>query len=141
MSEVNSTTTENTEQFHEATPSDYETLYQESQEEISRLKAVITSARLAPVTDHPQKDAKPAVTAARLRATIGDVALRNMTREDKLRALSLDPSTIDDALLQKCFGLASKGNDGKSAREIYNKSPLRYRQLKQAAEILGYLGA
>jgi 5-enolpyruvylshikimate-3-phosphate synthase len=52
-------------------PTDFEALYNAKVEENDRLQAIITSARIAssaPVN----KSHKPAVTCARLRATLGD---------------------------------------------------------------------
>lgn len=134
MSQDASTTTENTEQFgHEVQPSDWETLYAESQEENTRLKAVISSARLAPTADHSGKDLKPAVTFERLTALLGTHGVNKLTRSEKISALGENPANIDDAFLHKCFG---KGNDGSAAADLFKTSPLRYRTLKEISKAL-----
>ena len=130
MSEQNSST----EEFHEVTPSDFQALYAEVQAENERLKAVITASRIAPVVDNPQKDLKPAISAARVKALVGQSGINRMTRAEKVSALGLSPSEVSDDLLRACFG---RGNDGNAASELYKTSPLRYRQLKEASLLLG----
>ena len=131
MSEATSTTTE---ELREVQPSDYENLYAEQVAECERLKSIIAASRLAPIAEHPLKDARPAVSADRLRALVGPTQLLAMTRAEKIAALGLDPNGVDDAFLRKCFG---KSNDGSAAAELHKTSPLRYRQLKEASLLLG----
>jgi len=131
----NTETPAQTEEFgHEVTEGDYEALYSESQAENERLKAVITAARLAPVADKPGKDLKPAVSAERLKAMLGQHGINKLTRTEKIVALGLDPAGVDDSFLRRCFG---RGNDGSAASELHKTSPLRYRQLKEASLLLG----
>lgn len=117
---------------------DYKRLYEAQNERIRHLEDVISAGRMQPVTDHPLKDAKPASTAAQVRAQWGAVRFLNATRAEKLTALGVDPNGVDDNLLQKGFG---RGNDGKVAGELMRMSPLRYRQLKESAIILGIYAA
>jgi hypothetical protein len=119
---------------HEVTSSEYEALYGEVQAENERLKAVIAASRIAPVTEHPLKDAKPSITAERVKALVGQHGVNKMTRSEKLASLQIDPTSVDDTLLRKCFG---RGNDGSAALELHKTSPLRYRQLKEASLLLG----
>lgn len=122
------------EEGHTVTASDYQVLLEEQRAENERLRAIITASRIAPVADHPQKDAKPAISAARLTATLGQTQINRMTRAEKLSALGLEPSSVDEAFLRQCFG---RGNDGSAASELHKTSPLRYRQLKEASLLLG----
>lgn len=144
MSDHTSTATENnTEEFHEVTPSDYEAMYNESREECERLKAVINSARLSPSTDHPAKDAKPQVTFERLTALLGTHGVNKLTRNELIASFGVDPASVDDAFLRKCFGRSDNGqtNDGKTAADLFKTSPLRYRQLKEVSKALRIFGA
>lgn len=120
------------------TQKDYRELYAQSQQENERLNALIAAGRLAPQTDHPNKNAKPGTTAEKLRTTLGPVRWLHATRTEKLVGLGLNPSEVDDQFLTRCFG---RGNDGKSAKELMNSNPLRYRQLREASIALGIYAA
>ena len=133
MSEQNSST----EEFHEVTPSDFQALHTEAQAEIERLKAVIAAGRIAPVSEHPQANAKPAVTAQRLTAMLGTHGVNRLTRAEKIQALGLDPNGVSDDLLRACWG---RGNDGAALSELHKTSPLRARQLREAAILLNIFG-
>ena len=109
---------------------DYQELYQQAQRENERLNSIIAAGRLAPQTSHPERDAKPGTTAEKLRTTLGPVRWLQATRAEKLTALVLAPSEIDDDFLRLCFG---RGNTGAAAKELMASSPLQYRRLKQAA--------
>jgi hypothetical protein len=129
-----STTTEvPIEPIREIVASDYEQLYYQSQEKIQELENVIKASRIKPVSEHPSKDAKPGMTDEKLRAQIGANAYGNLSRADKVAALGVDPSTVDEVFLRKCFG---KSNSGVEAKELFNSNPLRYRVLKEVAKAL-----
>ena len=122
------------------TPSDYERLYAESREENARLNAVLAAARIStrPSSEHPQKDLKPAITAARFKASISPVDFLKLSRDQKLLGIGLDPAGVDDGYVRRVFG---RGADSALGVELMKTSPLRYRQLKEAAEVLGLYGA
>lgn len=132
------TTTSNTEEPRELAPGDYENLYHQQREENERLKTLIASSRLSPVAPHAEKDAEVPVTAARARALLGPVQLLNMSREDKIRSLSVDPATVDDNVLRELFG---RGSDGKALAELQRKSPYRVKVLRECALLLNIYGA
>jgi hypothetical protein len=120
------------------TQRDYKALHIEAQAEVERLNAIISAGRFTPQTNHPLKDAKPSVTSARLKAMVGPVKFLQMTRSEKLVGLGLNPAEVDDEFLKRCFG---RGNDGKAAQELYKSNPFRYRQLREAADILSIYAA
>jgi hypothetical protein len=135
MSEINTSAIEEV----VAPPTDYQLLYEESRAENERLGKVLQAARLGntPSASHPQQDAKPAVTAERFKALVGPVQFLKMTRFEKLVGLGLDPATVDDEYLRKVFG---RGADGKYGQELFKTNRLRYRELKNAADILDIYG-
>jgi len=117
-------------------PSDWENLYSQQKLENERLQAVITATRSARAAA-PQS-VKPAMTAERLRASVGDLALLKMSRDEKLQSLGVDPASVTDDGLHKLFG---RGNDGKAAAELSKVNPGRYGLLREAAVLLGRYAA
>jgi hypothetical protein len=122
-------------------PSDYKVLYESLQAEVDSLKSVISSARLNGVATSQQpadKDKKIAVTADRFRRMVDPVAFLKLTRDEKLTGIGVDPASVTDDRLKALFG---RGNSGREAGELFKSSPYRYRQLKEAAEILNLYAA
>jgi hypothetical protein len=117
---------------------DWQRLADERQAEIDRLKAVIAAGRLAPQAPHPNKDARPGVTAEQLRAQVGPIAWHKMTEQEKIAGLGLNPAEIDRDFLKKCFG---RGNDCRTASELHKSDPLRYRRLREVAIAIGAYAA
>lgn len=117
-------------------PVDFEAMYNEKVEENNRLQNIITSAKIAssaPVN----KSHKPAVTVARLRATLGDAVFHGMSRFEKLTSLGA-PTDVSDDTLRKGWG---RGNDGRFASDLMKTNPRQYGLLKEAAIALGIYGA
>jgi hypothetical protein len=112
---------------------DWQRLYSDQQAEIDRLKAVITAGRLAPQAPHPNKDARPGITAEQLRAQVGPLAWHKMGEVEKLAGLGLNPAEIDRDFLKRCFG---RSNDSRLGSELMKSDPLRYRRLKEASVAL-----
>jgi hypothetical protein len=117
---------------------DYESLYHKEREENRRLQDVIASGRYSsPVGDEVAKHAKPGMTAGRLRGLWGELRWQQSTDIDRLKALGVDPSTVDRALLKRLFGLSSQGNDGHEAQQLYRTNRYRYLVLRECAKALG----
>ena len=120
-------------------PSDFEEMYHQRGEEIARLEAVLSATRrnATPIA-HPQATLKPGITAERFKAMTGKVEFLNLTRDQKLAGMGLDPKAISDSQLRQTFG---KGADAALGADLMKVSPLRYRQLKEAALVLNIYGA
>jgi hypothetical protein len=117
---------------------DYSLMYSEMREENTRLKAIMTAARIEGKPVHaPGADRKPAVSAEHVRRSLGPLAMHNMTRNQKLEALGLNPEAVSDGALKKLFG---RGNDGVAAKDLHNADPLRLKQLREAALLLNVYG-
>src|SRR5437899_2200533 len=106
---------------------DWQRLATQRQDEIDRLNAVIAAGKLAPSAPHPQRDARPGVTAAELRAKVGPVAWHKMSETEKIVGLGQNPSEIDRDFLKKVFG---RGSDGRVALDLEKTSPPRYKVLR-----------
>jgi hypothetical protein len=119
-----------------APPTDYEALYNEKVAENDRLSSVIAASRIA--TSAPaNKSHRPAITAARMRAMVGDAAYLNMSRTEKLVALGVDPASASDDLLRRTFGRGAAGSVG---ADLHKTSPARYGLLREAALALNIYG-
>lgn len=118
---------------------DFEQLYTEQRAENDRLKAVMVAARIEGKPVHaPGADRKPAVTAEHIKRSLGPLAMHNLTRDQKLQSLGVDPAAVSDSALKKLFG---KGNDGVAAKDLHLSNPLQYRTLREASLILNLYGA
>jgi hypothetical protein len=117
--------------------SDHEAIAADLRAENTRLKASLAAVRTG-TTGSDTSGGKPTITAARFRAEVGLNNLRGMPREDKLRGLGLDPASVDDNHLERLFCI---GNDGTAVAELMRASPRRYKELKEAANLLGIYGS
>jgi hypothetical protein len=118
-----------------APPTDFEAISNELRAENERLKSVLAAAKISSTpTAANQKSAKPVLTAERFKALVGPVAVLQMTRQEKLSGLGLDPSSVSDDYLKQVFG---RGADGAFGQELIRTSPQRYYLLREAAIILG----
>jgi hypothetical protein len=118
------------------TETDYQKLYEQKVEENDRLSAVIAASRIATSTP-ANKSHRPAITAARMRALVGDAAYLNMSRTEKLVALGVDPASASDDLLRRAFGRGAAGSVG---ADLHKTSPARYSLLREAALALNIYG-
>jgi hypothetical protein len=127
------------ETLHEVTEHDYEALYAESRAENERLKAVLDAARLSAGGGAPARpSAKAAVSADRVRALLGPVGFLNTTRDEKLKALGVDPASVTDDGLKKLFG---RGADFQAAQDLQRSNPGRHATLRECAKILNLYAA
>jgi hypothetical protein len=117
---------------------DYELIAADLRAENTRLKASLAAVRLGSTPSGGRNSGQPTITAARFRAEIGLNNLRGMPRDEKLRGLGLDPAIVNNDYLEQIFCI---GNDGTAAAELMRANPLRYRQLKEAANLLGIYGS
>jgi hypothetical protein len=142
LKEANKHTSHSTLPQNEPTPlpaTDWQKVAEAQAEQIKHLENVITTGKLQPLTPHPNRDAKPATTAAQLRAQWGDKRfLHQATREEKIAAFGENPAAIQDSYLKACFG---RGNSGAEASELMKRDPLRYRTLCEISKVLGFYAA
>jgi hypothetical protein len=117
-------------------PSDFESLYEQRKEENARLQAILTAGRVSRPTA-PQS-VKATVLAEQVKARLGPATFHQMTRNEKLQAVGVDPKSITNEGLSKIFG---RGNDGTVGRDLMRTSPQRYAQLRQASLILNLFAA
>ena len=127
---------EKAEELKAQKPSDFESLYEQQKEENARLQAILTAGRVSKPTA-PQS-AKATVLAEQVRARLGDVAFHQLTRDERLLSVGVDPKSITNEGLSKIFG---RGNDGSVGRDLMRTSPQRYAQLRQAALITNLFAA
>jgi hypothetical protein len=117
----------------------YSLMYEEQREENARLRSIMSAARISGVPTHaPGADRKPSITAEHVRRSVSPVAFLNMTRDQKIQSLGVDPATVTDGALKKLFG---RSNDGIAAKDLHLSNPLQYRQLRECALILNKFGA
>jgi hypothetical protein len=117
---------------------DHELIAADLRAENTRLKASLAAVRLSTTPADGSNSGQPTITAARFRAEVGLNNLRGMPRDEKLRGLGLAPASVDNDHLERLF---CRNNDGVAAAELMRASPKRYRELKEAANILGIFGA
>jgi hypothetical protein len=120
------------------TENEHEIIAADLRAENTRLKASLAAVRLGTTPSDGSNNGKPLISAARFRAEVGLSSLRGMPRDQKLQGLGLDPATVSDDHMERLFCL---GNDGVAAAELMKASPKRYRQLREAADLLGIFGA
>jgi hypothetical protein len=123
----------NDEIIHALTPSDYEKLYEEQRVETERLQGLLAISRIGNAQTNHKPSVKPVVTAERARAVLGPVGFLNTGRDDRLRAVQVDPASITDEGLRKLFG---RGADFKAAQDLQRSNPGRYAALREGAKIL-----
>jgi hypothetical protein len=119
------------------TETDHELIAADLRAENIRLKASLAAVRTG-ATGSDTSSGKPTITAARFRAEVGLNNLRGMPRDEKLKGLGLDPSSVSDDHLERLFCI---GNDGTAVAELMRASPRRYKELKEAANLLGIYGS
>jgi hypothetical protein len=120
------------------TETDHELIASDLRAENTRLKASLAAVRLGTTPSGSSNNGKPLISAARFRAEVGLSSLRGMPVDQKLQGLGLDPATVSIDHLERLFCL---GNDGVAAAELMRASPKRYRQLREAADLLGIYGS
>ena len=136
-----SLTPETTPDFHEVTEKDYEALYQDQRAENERLKAILDAARLSSAgrgSPAARPSTKATVSSDRVRALLGPVGFLNTSRDEKLKALGVDPASITDDGLKKLFG---RGADFQAAQDLQRSNPGRHATLRECAKILNLYAA
>jgi hypothetical protein len=121
-----------------AVVTDHELIAADLRAENDRLKASLAAVRLGTTPSDGSNNGKPLISAARFRAEVGLSSLRGMPVNQKLEGIGLDPATVSVDHLERLFCL---GNDGVAAAELMRASPKRYRQLREAADLLGIYGS
>jgi hypothetical protein len=116
---------------------DWEAMYESQRIENGRLKTIMDAAKISP-SSTPGKSVQAAITADRVKATVSPTAFLKMTRDDKERALGIDPTSVTDDGARKIFG---RGADPALGIELHKASALRYSQVKQVALLLNIYGA
>ena len=118
---------------------DYKALYETQASELEALKNLVAATRVTQQSaGTPDKDRKPAVSADRARALVGEFEWSRMTESQRISSLGVDPATVDRGLLHRAFG---RGADSKLANDMYKKtSPYRYRVLREVAVVLNIFG-
>ena len=111
--------------------SQYKQLYEAQKLETERANALLTAARST--TAVAPQTIRPAMTADRVKATLGDLAVYKLTRDQKLQSLGIDPASITDQALSQLFG---RGNDGKLGADLVKSNPRQYFLLREAAMLL-----
>lgn len=113
---------------------DWRSLYEDSKTRLEQLENELSAVRTAQAAQHAtdtfrQNDRRPAVDAEQVKARAG-ASWHQMSRDGKLSALGIDPTSITDERLRQLFG---RGNDGKLSSDLHKSNPFQYRRLKQAA--------
>jgi hypothetical protein len=116
-----------------AVVTDHELIAADLRAENTRLKASLAAVRFG-ATPSDTNSGQPTITAARFTAEVGLNNLRGMQKDEKLRGLGLDPASVSIDHLERLFCI---GNGGVAAAELNRTSQRRYKELKEAAKILG----
>ena len=117
---------------------DWQQMYEQQRKETEKLRTILTAAKVGTATSASLQGNKPEITAAHLKASLNPVQFLNLSRDEKLRALKIDPTTVSDDDLHRIFG---RGANGAIGADLMKVNPGRYRLLREAAQILNIYGA
>jgi hypothetical protein len=118
--------------------SPYQTMYKTVQAENAALRAQLEEVKSQGVARATQSDRDTKVpTLDGLRAKIGDTQLHLLTADGKVRALGIDPASVNHELAQDIFGADP---NTQVASDLMKSNPRLYRQLREISLIYGYPG-
>ena len=116
----------------------YQTMYNTVQAENAALRAQLEEVKSQGVARATQNDRDTKVpTLDGLRAKIGDTQLHLLTADGKLRALGIDPASVNHELAKQCFGA---NPNTQVASDLFKSNPKLYRQLRQVSLTYNYTG-
>lgn len=113
---------------------EYFHLYEAQKKETELLKAQLGAVRENKVA---RTDSRVVTSMERVRDTMGRSTWFQLTRDQKVASLGVDPSSVDMVQLRNLFG---KHTDTAYAVDYMKTNPFRYRQLREVAKALDVTG-
>ena len=86
----------------------WQQMYEQQKKETETLQTILTAAKVGTAAPASLQGNKPEVTATHLKASLNPVVFLNMSRNEKLQALKIDPATVSDDQLRRIFGRGAK---------------------------------